>query len=95
MIITNITEFFYFINNNNFQGLNPVFGRFSTCINEFNGTCNCRAAEKANKLKTCIQLYTECANMLSLFKPTVFSKYPNEAFIELRNNSVLLNTITR
>jgi len=95
MIITNITEFFYFLNNNGLQGLNPVFGRFVTCVNEFNGTCNCQAAQKTKKLNQCQQLYTECANMLSIFKPTLFSKFPSESFIELRNNSVVLNTIVR
>lgn len=95
MTITNITEFFFFVNNNGLQGLNPVFGRFTTCINQFNGTCNCRAAEKTKKLNECQQLYTECANMLPMFKSAVFSKFPNESFIELRNNSVVLNTIKR
>ena len=95
MIITNVTEFFYFLNNNGLLGLNPVFSRFTTCINEFNGTCNCKAAEKSKKLNVCIQLYTECANVLPTYKSTLFARFPTESFIELRNNSVVLNTIRR
>lgn len=95
MTISNITEFFYFINNNGLQGLNPAFGRLSTCMNQFNNTCNCKAAEKSKKLNECYHIYTECANLMPMFKSTLFSKFPNEAFIELRNNSVVLNTIRR
>jgi hypothetical protein len=95
MIISNITEFFFFVNNNGFQGLHGVFNRFSNCVNQFNGTCSCKAAEKTKKLNECQQLYIECVNILPIFKSALFSKFPNEAFIELRNNSVILNTIRR
>jgi hypothetical protein len=88
MIITNLTEFFYFLNNNGFTNLNPVFARFISSVNDFNGTCGCKAAEKSKKLNVCTQLYTECANVL-------FSRFPTESFIELRNNSIVLNTIRR
>jgi hypothetical protein len=95
MTITNITEFFFLINNHGLSGLNPVFSRFTSCVNSFNGTCNCKAAEKNKKLNECIQLYGECASVLPSYKETLFNKFPNEAFIELRNNSSILNTIRR
>jgi hypothetical protein len=95
MIITNLTEFFYFLNNNGFTNLNPVFARFISSVNDFNGTCGCKAAEKSKKLNVCTQLYTECANVLPTYKSTLFSRFPTESFIELRNNSIVLNTIRR
>lgn len=95
MIITNLTEFYHFLNTNGFVSLNPLFSRFIQSVNEFNGTCSCKSAEKSKKLNVCIQLYTECANVLPTYKSTLFSKFPAEAFIELRNNTIVLNTIRR
>ena len=95
MVITNVTEFFYFLNNNGFAGLHPVFGQFVNCINEFNGICNCNGKQKSEKLSTCYSLYNTSSQILPSFKSQLFAKFSSEAYIQLSNNGTILNTISR
>lgn len=95
MVITNVTQLFYFLNNNGFVGLHPVFGQFVNCINDFNGICNCNGKQKSDKLSTCYSLYNTCSQILPSFKSQLFAKFPAEAYIQLSNNGSVLNTISR
>lgn len=93
MNVSNPTDFYYLIKHTQLQD-NPQLKEFLNCMDNYNSICNCKANEKSNKYKICVELYKRHGvNVIPAFKDFIFNQIKDKDLILTHDGSPLITLL--